>query len=186
MPSIIAHAVAGAALGTALSPPRRTRRIWIAAAACAALPDIDALGRPLGNLTFESAFGGHRGITHSLPFAIILGSVVAWLLFRQATSRHDRLRLWVAFTLATASHGVLDMLSVIGDGVAFWAPFSWTHYEFLWRPLGDIGPGPRGPERLLAVVGNELLWVGLPALVLLVIAYLARHRLRGRSSARAE
>jgi len=165
-------------VGTALSPPCKSGRFWIAAALCAALPDIDAVGRPFGNLDLESVFGGHRGITHSLAFAIMLGAVVSSTLGRGAPSRHSFVRLWIALALATASHGVLDMLSIIGDGVALWAPFSWTHYEFRWQPLGEIGSGPRGPARLPALVGNEVLWVGLPALVIVAIARLARRASR--------
>ncbi|HJU68994.1 MAG TPA: metal-dependent hydrolase [Gemmatimonadaceae bacterium] len=174
MPSIVAHAVAGIAVASAVAPRAATRRVWIAAALCAALPDIDALGRPFGNLGYETAFGGHRGITHSLLFAIILGAVVSWLLVRGADSRHPHIRLWIALALATASHGVFDMLSVIGDGVAFWAPLTWTHYEFAWQPLGDLGPGPRGPARVIALVGNELVWVGLPAGIVMMISWRAR------------
>jgi inner membrane protein len=156
------------------------RRVATVAALCAALPDIDALGRPFGNLAYESIFGGHRGITHSLTFAVLLGAVVAWGFFRAQPWDRVRHRLWAIFALATASHGVLDAFSTIGDGVAFWAPFSWTHYEFLWRPLGEIGPGSRGPERLWAMVANELLLVGLPALIVVVLASLARRRSRAR------
>src|SRR5687768_6621299 len=90
MPSIFAHAVAGAALGSAFAPPHARRRLWIAAAICAALPDIDALGRPFGNLEYESFFGGHRGFTHSVAFAVLLGALVAWGFFRE--SRWKRLR----------------------------------------------------------------------------------------------
>ena len=182
MPSIIAHAVAGAALGTAFSPPNARRRVAIAAGLCATLPDIDALGRPVGKLTYESFFGGHRAITHSLMFAVVLGAVVAWAFFRAPAWNGVRRRLWAAFALATASHGVLDALSTIGNSVAFWAPFSWTHYEFVWQPLGEIGPGPRGPERLLALVANELLWVGLPALIVVAIAHFIRRSPREQLS----
>ena len=182
MPSIFAHAVAGAALGSACSPPHATRRVWIAAAVCAALPDIDALGRPFGNLRYEAAFGGHRGFTHSLVFAAALGALVAWGFFRESRWRPVHPRLWATLAVATASHGFLDALSTIGNGVAFWAPFSWTHYAFVWRPLGEIGPGPRGPERLLAIVGNELLWVGLPALIVVAIARLIRRSSREQLS----
>ena len=180
MPSIVAHAVAGAALGAAFSPLPAKRRTVIAASVCAALPDIDALGRPFGNLAYESVFGGHRGITHSLAFAVILGTLVALGFFRTPETQHARIRLAATFALATASHGVLDALSTIGDGVAFWAPFTWTHYEFLWQPLGEIGPGPRGPTRIFALVANELLWVGLPAPIVVAIARLARRGARAR------
>ena len=179
MPSIFAHAAAGAAVGSAFAPSPM-RRLWITAAACAALPDIDALGRPVGNRTYEAAFAGHRGVTHSILFAILVGGVAAWMFRREVVSRAARFRLWLAFALALASHGVLDALSTIGDGVAFWAPFSWTHYEFVWQPLGETGPGPSGPMRLFAIVANEFLWVGLPALIVVAIARVLRRLPRDR------
>lgn len=175
MPSIFAHAAAGAALAVVFSPMQR-RPVWIAAALCAALPDIDALARPFGNLGYESVFGGHRGFTHSVLFAATLGGAAAWAFRGYAASQHARLRLWLAFALATLSHSVLDALSTIGTGVAFWAPFSWTHYEFTWQPLGEIGPGASGPRRIFAILGNELFWVGLPALIVVAIARFALRR----------
>lgn len=175
MPSIFAHAAAGAALAIAFSPVQR-RPVWLAGAVCAALPDIDALGRPFGNLGYESMFGGHRGFTHSVLFAVALGGAATCAVRGYASSRHARLRLWLAFALAFVSHGVLDALSTIGTGVAFWAPFSWTHYEFTWQPLGEIGPGPYGPTRIFAILGNELFWVGLPALIVVAIARFATRR----------
>jgi inner membrane protein len=182
MPSIFAHAVAGAAVGSALAPPRSTRPVWIAAALCAALPDIDALGRPFGSLRYEAILGGHRGFTHSVPFAAVLAALITWGVFRQPRWNGVRPRLWATFFIATVSHGIFDALSTIGNGVAFWAPFSWTHYEFGWQPLGDIGPGPRGPERLLSILGNELLWVGLPALIVMAIARFIRRSPRKQLS----
>ena len=182
MPSIFAHAVAGAALGSAFAPARATRRVWIAAALCAALPDLDALGRPFGNLRIEAILGGHRGFTHSVAFAAVLAAFITWGFFRQSQWKGVRPWLWATFFIATVSHGVLDALSTIGDGVAFWAPFSRTHYEFTWQPLGEIGPGPRGPERGLAIVANELLWVGLPALIVVAIARLIRRSPRAQLS----
>ena len=180
MPSIVAHAVAGAALATAaFSPHPVPRRVWMTAAVLAAVPDVDAIGRPFGNLAIEALVGGHRGFTHSVAFAVLLSAIVARLFFRtpQWTGLHRR--LWVAFALAMASHGVLDALSTIGNGVAFWAPVSWSHYEFSWQPLGEIGPGPRGPERAFDIVANEFLWVGLPALIVVAIARVSR---RGRGT----
>ena len=175
MPSIVAHAVAGAALAiTAFSPRPVPRRVWITAAVIAAVPDVDAFGRPFGNLATETFFGGHRGVTHSVVFALVLAAIVAWGFFRTSPWIELQPRLWVAFALAVASHGVLDALSIIGNGVAFWAPFSWTHYEFVWKPLGEIGPGPRGPERAFDFVANEFLWVGLPALIVVAIARFTR------------
>ena len=182
MPSIFAHAVAGAAVGSAFVPPYVARRVWIAAAVCAALPDIDALGRPFGNLRYEAVFGGHRGFTHSVAFAALLAVFITLGFFRQPRWNRIRPRVCATFFIATVSHGVLDALSTIGNGVAFWAPFSWTHYEFVSQPLGEIGPGPRGPERVLAIVGNELLWVALPALIVVAIARRIHRNLRDQLS----
>jgi inner membrane protein len=185
MPSIFAHALAGAALGTAFSPPDAPRRFWIAGAVCAALPDIDALGRPFGNLTYESAFGGHRGITHSLLFAALLGTVVTWAFFRGPRWEGLRLRLSAYFAVATASHGFLDALSTIGDGVAFLAPVSFTRYAFSWQPLGDVGPRG-GLARLPALIGNELAWVVVPSLILVAITLLVRRRARATLAATSD
>lgn len=177
MPSIFAHALAGAALATAFSPPQVSRRLWIAGALCAALPDMDALGRPFGNVRYEGAFGGHRGLTHSLIFAVVVGAVVVWAFFRDRRWDGVRIRLSASLFLATASHGLLDALSTIGDGVAFFAPFSFTHYAFTWQPIGDIGPRG-GWVRLPAIIGNELLWVGLPSLLVVAIALIVRRHSR--------
>jgi inner membrane protein len=175
MPSIVAHAVAGAALATAVFSPRAVlRRVWVTAAVVAMLPDVDAVGRPFGNLAIEALFGGHRGFTHSVVFAVVVSAIVAWGFFRTPQWMGLHRRLWVAFALAIASHGVFDALSTIGNGVAFWAPFSWAPYEFRWQPLGEIGPRPRGPERAFDIVANEFLWVGLPALIVLAIARFTR------------
>ena len=182
MPSIFAHAAAGAALGSALAPAP-ARRVWIAAAVLAALPDVDALGRPFGNLSYETAFGGHRGFTHSVLFAFLAGAVATLMLSREVASRSADVRLCLALALAIVSHGVLDALSTIGNGVAFWAPFSWTHHEFVWQPLGEIGPGPRGPTRICAMLANELVWVGLPSLIVVAVARLVRRGPRGRIAA---
>ena len=175
MPSIVAHAVAGAAVATAVFSPRPVPcRVWITAAVVAAVPDVDAIGRPFGNLAIEALVGGHRGFMHSVLFAVLLSAVVVGGFFRtpQWTGLHRR--LWTAFALAIASHGVLDAISAIGNGVTFWAPVSWAHYEFPWQPLGEIGPGPRGRERALDMVANEFLWVGLPALIVVAIARFTR------------
>jgi inner membrane protein len=85
---------------------------------------------------------------------------------------------WAAFAfvfLAAASHGLLDMLTNGGLGVAYLWPFS-DHRFFLPEPFIQVAPlglrrfmGPAG----LAVAKSELLGVWLPAggtLVLLVLA----------------
>jgi len=49
-----------------VEPPRR---VCVLAAACAALPDIDAIEWPLHAST--TSLFSHRAITHSLTFALV-------------------------------------------------------------------------------------------------------------------
>src|SRR5437773_11875144 len=125
MPTVMTHAVVGMTLGT-LAPLSRRRSFWIASAILPMLPDLDVLGVPLG-VPFFSMWG-HRGITHSLAAALVLGVVAAALLARTHNATHAAALVPLAlyFTVVTASHGVLDAFTSGGPGVAFFAPFDAT------------------------------------------------------------
>jgi inner membrane protein len=130
MPTIMSHAVVGMALGTLTSLPRR-RAFWLVSAALPILPDLDVFGRAFG-IPFYSLWG-HRGMSHSLLAAAVIGIVVALLLHRRLGARVAPLAMY--FAAITASHGVLDALTNGGPGVAFFAPFDPTRYFFPWRPI---------------------------------------------------
>ena len=149
MPTIFTHAVAGLALGTAFRPDDAPPRFWIAGAACAMVPDVDWAGAPFG-LHYEVFLGDHRGFTHSVLFAITFGAAMAWLAFRAPRWEGKRLRLWLYFTLATLSHGLLDALTSYGEGVAFLSPFSSQRFFAPWRPFGTGGTfvGVRGLSQM--------------------------------------
>src|SRR5260370_35365840 len=70
MPTILPHAVAGAAIAQILAPCSRKRELTLIAAACAMLPDADSIGFRLG--IHYGDFWGHRGFTHSLLFACVV------------------------------------------------------------------------------------------------------------------
>lgn len=159
MASPWAHAIAGAAAGAFYRAPHHRRRVIALAAICAALPDLDLIGWALGVSPLAPL--GHRGLTHSLPFAILLGTVVAAVL--PAATRRDRAAAAAALILATATHGLLDALTTYAPtGPALWAPFSNQRYRFAWMPLTGAG-GWRTD------FGTEALWVCLPALGLIVL-----------------
>ena len=172
MPSSIAHAAAGLAVATAFRPGGATRRYWWAAGLCAVLPDLDAIGRPFAGAHGDLAIlGGHRGFTHSIAFAVMLGAIVAWGFFRE--QRHlARARLSICFALATASHGLLDALNTRGEGVKLFSPFSDRRIEFAWQP---IDPHPAWVatgtafSRFYSLIGNELLWVILPCVLIALL-----------------
>jgi inner membrane protein len=157
--------------------------VWVVGAACAALPDLDVVG-----LRFGIAYGdllGHRGLTHSLPFAAALAAVVVGLGFRHGVPGLRPRILWAYFFLATASHGFLDAFTDGGMGVAFFAPLDNTRYFF---PIHPIRVSPLTPRlflsaRGLAALKSELPWVWLPSALLALLA--AAWRRAGRSRAAA-
>jgi inner membrane protein len=173
VPTVFTHAVAGAALGAAFWRPEVPARVWVAGAVCAALPDVDALGLyagiPYGHVL------GHRGLTHSLPFAAALAALAAVAL-APTVAELPRALLWLYLFLATASHGVLDALTNGGLGVAFLAPFSDARYFFPTRPIAVSPIGVRAllSPRGLAALASEVRWVWLPSVAFALLALAAR------------
>ena len=169
MPTPISHAAVGFAIGawTQQAPP--TTRVCVAAAACAALPDIDVLWAPL-HLANTSLLA-HRAITHSLAFALIGALVITAVFFRSEPSREQQSRIALVLGLALLSHGCLDALSRYSFGVEFFAPLSVQRFRFPWTPLGD-------PSGLAGQLIQEAFVVFLPAVV---IGWLGL-RIRRRSS----
>jgi len=85
-------------------------------AALSFLPDADVIGFGLG-VRYEDPWG-HRGVTHSLMFALALGTTLglAAPLFRRPT-----LRTAVTASLVLASHA----LSVAATEIVLFAPVVW-------------------------------------------------------------
>lgn len=137
---------------------------------CAVLPDADVLAFRLG-IAYES-FWGHRGFTHSLVFALIVGILITWLFYRRDFSSRRGMGYGLFFSLSTASHAVLDAMTNGGLGVAFFAPFNNTRCFFSVRPIqvSPIGIKNFFGEAGWQVIQSELLWIGLPGVALILIA----------------
>jgi inner membrane protein len=169
VPSPFSHAIAGLALATPFQLRVPYARFWVFAVLCATIPDIDYLWA--GSFPRWGHILSHRGVTHSLPFAVALGAAVAWLGFPGSYWRGFRLRLWLAYALVTATHGILDSMTVYAGGVAFFAPFSGARFALPWRPLA--GPQAGWAEtvptatRVAYVIGTEMLCIWLPSLLLI-------------------
>ena len=162
MPTPISHAAVGLAIGACTAPTPPHKRVYLAAAACAALPDIDVLWS--SGLPPSSPFA-HRALTHSILFA-----VVATIVITSAAFRHNRARLAITLGLALLSHSCLDAMSTYSLGIAFLAPFSAHRFRFPWTPLG------RPDEMVVRQLVVESLWVLLPALLLAWIGWRVRSR----------
>ena len=175
MASIMSHAVVASSLGMVARPPgRMPARYWVTLAIVAALPDADviafALRVPYGHVL------GHRGLTHSLPFAAVLAAIIVRLLFRGREWHRRWPALWAVMFAGIASHGVLDAMTNGGQGIAFLAPLSAARWHFPWRPIlvSPIGIGPFFSAYGLRVLQNEFVWLWLPSLVVVAVAALAR------------
>lgn len=178
MPSAFSHAFVGAALGTLFRRPPPPARLWLAGAACAVIPDLDIVGPLWFGAPWGSVFG-HRGITHSLSFAIVLGGIVTALLFRGKDWRGRRWRAWLYLTVATASHGLLDAMTNSTTGVAFFAPFDATRYFLPWRPIPVSPLASRFfSARGWAVFQAELRIIWLPVTIVAALAWILRARRR--------
>jgi inner membrane protein len=130
------------------------------------MPDLDVLAFRFG-IPYANEFG-HRGASHSLAFAVLLGIVAAALASRLQVSR---LAAFLFVGASAASHGLLDMLTNGGRGVALWWPLSQERYFF---PVRVIEVSPLSLHRLMTghgmgVLQSELLWVWLPAVALLAV-----------------
>ena len=158
------------------SPPASgagdTASLWALGAVCAALPDVDVLGFQFG--IRYGALWGTAGFTHSIVFAA-----------RSPGPGADRgpgvpaggagaatWRLWLFLFLATISHGLLDMLTDGGLGVALLAPFDNRRFFFPFQPIevASFGVAWLFTRRGAVVLGSELRWVWLPSATLAAIA----------------
>ena len=176
MASAFTHAFVGLALGNVCVSNPVPRRFWILAALCPALPDIDFIG-----FYFGVAYGsplGHRGFTHSLLFAWLLGFLVATCAFSKERFTARWFWTWVFFCMITATHGALDAMSNGGMGIGFYIPFSNERYFFPWTP---IEVSPLSPRAFFSawgvrVIASELVWVWLPLSVVVAGVRVYRNR----------
>ena len=117
--------------------------------ALSVLPDADLVAFMVG-IPYANPFG-HRGMTHSLLFAVLVGLVVVVAL--RIRGRPVLLDAALA-TLVVASHGVLDAMTTGGLGVEFFWPVDTRRYFLPWEfipvtPLGAHMLSARGLSVLL-------------------------------------
>jgi len=182
MPTVFSHGAVPLALGLGLGRAAIPRRLLAAGVAAAVLPDLDVVTFHFG--IPYSADLGHRGFSHSLLFAVLIGLAGA--------AGHRLLgagfaRAFLFLFVATASHGVLDAFTNGGLGVAFLWPWSGERF---WAPDGlrvieasPISVGRFLSARGLIVLGSELCWIWPPAVAIgLILGGLRRTRARERTA----
>lgn len=175
MPTVFSHPAPVLCLGLACGKSLVSFRLFLAAVCFSILPDLDVLGFTFG-VRYADILG-HRGVSHSLLFAVLSGcsgALVAPLLHAK------RLIAFLFCGGAVLLHILLDALTNGGLGVAFFWPFSEIRYFCPWRPI-EVSPfSPRVlfSSRGLKVFTSELQWVWLPSLAAALVAYAVRRRNR--------
>jgi len=176
MATIYTHSAVGLGLARLYADRPMPWSYWILAAALPIVPDLDAFS--------TAAYGtllGHRGITHTFVFALVLSAVAAG-----ATFRRFKVRWWslaCLFFVIVASHGLLDAMTWGGENIALFWPFGGRYGNWGLIHVSDIAfelPDPRHSRALQ----DELLRVWLPMAVVVgtVMAYRRWKRYRARQS----
>lgn len=133
---------------------------WPAAlwASLSMLPDADVIGLSFG-VDYASPWG-HRGATHSLAFAAIVGVTVGLLAGWRRRSVAATAILAIA---VVSSHSLLDTLTDGGLGCALLWPFDDTRYFAPWRPIpvSPIGLGYLSPYGFMVAVTELVVFAPL-------------------------
>jgi len=156
MPSI-GHIAVGAAAGCLYGRgfhPEHLAGAMALFSAASLLPDADGIAFRLG-IPYGASFG-HRGASHSLAAAVLIGILtgLAGRVFRMPAGRTT-----LFATAVAASHGLLDTMTDGGLGVALFWPFSNSRFFAPWRPIpvAPIGLGMLS-QRGLGVLAFELVF----------------------------
>ncbi len=170
MPTIFSHAIFAVLLGKSSVRKSVSVWFWILTAICAMIPDADVIGAALIGAERGSMFA-HRGFTHSIFFAVLFGGIAAFFAAKFLQIKISFPKLFVFFALATFTHPLLDMLTDGGSGAALLAPFTNERFFFPWRPI-EVSPIGFGffSERGWTVIASEIIWVWIPAFILLMTA----------------
>lgn len=199
MCSAITHSLVGLAVARVGTGAKMPLRFWLAAAVLAAAPDLDVLGYSFGfGLRGESSLWSHRGLTHSLPFALLTAGVATLLLFPRrlavdasgvAPANHGwaspihRWRVWLVLACAMASHGLTDMLTNGGSDIALLSPATAWRAKWSFQPV-EVSPLSIGrffSQRGLDILLSEAKWVLLPSAAVVVVVEVWRCRGKGQS-----
>ena len=131
----VTHMLAGATLGQVVAGRKLgfgRAALWGAVAA--ELPDIDVIVSALTDSDPLHMLVSHRGVTHALWFAPLVGALGGWLLARSADPPRRLTGTWILLlTLALLSHPLLDFCTHYGTQLL--APFSDERFSLPALPI---------------------------------------------------
>lgn len=162
------HPAIPLAIGTGLGKKTISGKLLVLGILFSIMPDFDVIAFKFG-IPYSSQWG-HRGFTHSLVFAVIMSLAFATVFSR--ILELNRARVFAFLFVAMASHGVLDMFTDGGLGIALLWPFSdaryfWPYQVIKVSPIGMTFFSNWGLQTLV----SEFFWIWLPSLVVAVCLF---------------
>lgn len=168
MPTVLTHSIVSGLLGKTIKW-EQSRQVTLCSVLCGSVPDLDVIGHRFGFAYLDH--WGHRGMSHSLFIALIIGLILSVLCAERG--RLKTLKLGLYFSILTSTHGLLDMITNGGHGVAIFGPWSHKRHFFPqdWRVIevSPMRPQHFTWERLAPVFESELVWVMTPVLALFIL-----------------
>jgi len=161
VPTIFTHVAVPVGLGIGLGKRAIPPRLLVTGILFSIMPDFDGIGFFTG-ISYGSTIG-HRGLTHSLIFAVGL-ALFGTFFFRWFRTTAKTTFLFLLLT--TISHTLLDSITNGGLGVAFFWPWSDQRYFLPWRGI-EVSPMRISAflsQRGYAVMMSELKWIWVPCL----------------------
>jgi len=167
MPTVISHIAVPLAIGLGLGRKKISKYLLSAGVAASVIPDADVIGFKFA-IDYVSQFG-HRGFTHSICFALVLG-LVALIAHKKLDC--SRLSAFLFVSVCAVSHPLLDALTDGGLGVALFWPYDNTRFFFPWAGI-EVSAIGRGffSMRSLSVLASEFRWIWCPAIVMGSVLY---------------
>ncbi|MFQ5937934.1 MAG: metal-dependent hydrolase [Acidiferrobacterales bacterium] len=170
MATIISHPAVPLAIGLASGRRVISPRLLVVGVVCSVIPDLDVVAFHF-DVPYAHQFG-HRGFTHSILFAVLVGLAgVGFHRWLQA-QRHT---VFLFLFASTVSHGILDAMTTGGLGIAF----LWPYEQRYFLPWQFIQVSPIGFSRFFSAWGAEVLkaefiWIWLPTLIVGIFGLVAR------------
>ena len=170
MASIFGHGMSALAFAKFFPKEINKKGVILLGVGSSILPDADMISFKL-EIPYEHMFG-HRGISHSILFALFWAILIASLFYWKRKRESGFKWIVVYLFICTVSHGILDAMTTGGRGICFFAPFSDERFFLPWRMI-EVSPihiedffGPWG----WSVIQSEMVWIFIPCTLIILFS----------------
>ncbi|HRI01206.1 MAG TPA: metal-dependent hydrolase [Saprospiraceae bacterium] len=173
MPTIIGHCFFGMSLASLKPVGLDVSKAIGLSILCSCIPDIDGIGFFAG-IPYHSIWG-HRGITHSILFAMLWSYLLSQY-FLKDESRELKVQWFFHFFWCTISHSLLDSMTDGGLGVGFFLPFIDERYFIAnFIPVSPMSIGFFSSIPGILFLLEELTILGLISIPILFMGWLKQN-----------